>query len=170
MALWPIFPSTHFESDHCGDRSTQFSSLLNRKHEGQRVATRCLQSLRDFKSCLWLLFAIFPCQLPPSIDNLMILGRLKKLGSLIKNCTRTTHPNNLVAFSLNIETMKFTVYVRVMVNELFSLVICSSREPVANCPAAFLSYFHCEFVMKYKYKDHNEQYKSAEQGNLLGMR
>ena len=31
---------------------------------------------------------------------------------------------------------------------------------VANCPAAFLSYFHCGFVMKYK--DHNEQYKSAE--------
>ena len=129
MALQLSSPAqTHFESDHCGDRSTQFSSLLNRKHEGQRVATRCLQSLRDFKSCLWLLFAIFPCQLPPSIDNLMILNRLKKLGSLIKNCTRTTHPNNLVTFSLNIETMKFTLYVRVMVNELFSLVICSSRE------------------------------------------
>ena len=31
---------------------------------------------------------------------------------------------------------------------------------VANCPAAFLSHFHCGFVMKYK--DHNEQYKSAE--------
>ena len=36
---------------------------------------------------------------------------------------------------------------------------------LANCPAVFLSYFHCGFVMKYKagkYKDHNEQYKSAE--------
>ena len=31
---------------------------------------------------------------------------------------------------------------------------------IANCPAAFLSYFHCGFVTKYK--DHNEQYKSAE--------
>ena len=35
MALWLSSPAqTHFESDHCGDRSTQFSSLLNRKHEG----------------------------------------------------------------------------------------------------------------------------------------
>ena len=35
MALWLSCPAqTHFESDHCGDRSTQFSSLLNRKHEG----------------------------------------------------------------------------------------------------------------------------------------
>ena len=31
---------------------------------------------------------------------------------------------------------------------------------LANCPAVFLSYFHCGFVMSYK--DHNEQYKSAE--------
>ena len=36
---------------------------------------------------------------------------------------------------------------------------------LANCPAVFLSYFHCGFVMKYKadkYKDPNEPNKSAE--------
>ena len=31
---------------------------------------------------------------------------------------------------------------------------------LANCPAVLLSYFHCGFVIKYK--DHNEQYNSAE--------
>ena len=41
-----------------------------------------------------------------------------------------------------------------------------THKTLANCPAAFLSYFHCGFFMKYntadKYKGHNEQYKSAE--------
>ena len=41
------------------------------------------------------------------------------------------------------------------------IVIKSSwGQTLANFPAVFLLYFHCGFVMKYK--DHNEQYKSAE--------
>ena len=76
--------------------------------------------------------------------------------------TTASAPSKMfMASALTKHTKKFTSRSgNIYLSKSQSGTKCGVGSHLANCPAAFLSYFHCGFVMKYK--EHNEQYMSAE--------